>query len=165
MNEDDFFLKYLKKGSFQVDVWASEGGKNYHVGKTTIELKHLVSRARAKISPVISTSVPLYLNQKVMGSINFTMRMRLPIFDQIQKLKEIGNSLDDNHEETAVRRLVIQVDEGKGFGEKSNTFVYFPFRLEDFYTRTAKGNNPNWNYIKLLELNYDSDLKNYLKKN
>ena len=87
MSEDDFFLKYLKKGTFQVDVWASEGGKNYHVGKTTIELKHLVSRARAKISPVISTSVPLYLNQKVMGSISFTMRMRLPIFDQIQKLK------------------------------------------------------------------------------
>lgn len=98
VNEDDFFLKYLKKGSFQVDVWASEGGKNYHVGKTTIELKHLVSRARAKISPVIATSVPLYLNQKVMGSISFTMRMRLPIFDQIQKLKQNGNSLDDNHE-------------------------------------------------------------------
>jgi hypothetical protein len=59
---------------------------------------------------------------------------------------------------------VIQIDEGRGFGDKANTFVYFPFRLEDHYTRASKGNSPNWSYIKMLEVNYDSDLKNYLRK-
>lgn len=136
------------------------------MGKATIELKYLVSRARSRISPVISTSVPLYLNQKVMGSINLVMRLRLPIFDQLQKMKEVGNQgMEGGSQESVLRRLVIQVDEGRGFGDKSNTFVYFPFRLEDHYTRTAKGNNPNWNHIKLLEVNYDNDFKNYLRKN
>jgi len=79
----------LQKSSFQIDLWASEGSKNYHLGKATIELKHLLSRARPKISPVISTSAPLFLNQKVLGSINLVMRMRLPIFEQYQKIKDL----------------------------------------------------------------------------
>lgn len=100
------------------------------MGKATIELKHLVARSRARISPVISTSAPLYLNQKVMGSINIVMRLRLPIFDQLQKLKDnLGQSLEGGAQETVLRRLVIQIDEGRGFGDKSNTFVYYPFRL------------------------------------
>lgn len=100
------------------------------MGKATIELKHLVGRARARISPVISTSAPLYLNQKVMGSINIVMRMRLPIYDQLQRLKDnLGQSLESGAQETLLRRLVIQINEGSGFGEKSNTFVYYPFRL------------------------------------
>lgn len=86
VTEDDFFLKYLQKNSFNVDVWASEGSKHYHMGKATIDLKHLISKARPRISPIISSSVPLYLNQKVLGSINIVMRMRLPIYDQVQKL-------------------------------------------------------------------------------
>ena len=123
-------MKYLQRGSFQIDIWASEGSKNFHMGKATIELKHLVARARSRISPVISTSAALYLNQKVMGSINIVMRLRLPIFDQLQKLKDnVGQSLEGGSQNAVLRRLVIQIDEGRGFGDKSNTFVYFPFRL------------------------------------
>ncbi len=58
----------------------------YHLGKASIELKYLISKARSRVSPVISTSAPLFLNQKVLGSINIVMRMRLPIFDQVEKL-------------------------------------------------------------------------------
>ena len=79
------------------------------------------------------------------------MRLRLPIFDQLQRLKDnSGQSLEGGSQDSVLRRLVIQIDEGRGFGDKSNTFVYFSFRLEDHYTRTAKGNSPNWNFIKLL---------------
>jgi hypothetical protein len=56
------------------------------MGKATIDLKHLITKARPRVSPVISTSAPLYLNQKVLGSINLIMRMRLPIYDQVQRL-------------------------------------------------------------------------------
>lgn len=81
------------------------------MGKATIELKHLVSRARSRISPVISTSAPLYLSQKVMGSINIVMRMRLPIYDQIQKLKDsTGQALEGIAQDTVLRRLVVQID-------------------------------------------------------
>ena len=79
------------------------------------------------------------------------MRLRLPIFDRLQKLKDnVGQSLEGGSQDSVLRRLVIQIDEGRGFGDKSNTFVYFSFRLEDHYTRTAKGNSPNWNFNKLL---------------
>jgi hypothetical protein len=73
--------------------------------------------------------------------------------------------MEGSSQDAALRRLVIQIDEGRGFGDKSNTFVYYPFRLEDHYTRAAKGNSPNWNHIKLLEIAYDNDFKNYLRKN
>lgn len=56
------------------------------MGKATIDLKHLITKARPRVSPVISTSAPLYLNQKILGSINLIMRMRLPIYDQVQRL-------------------------------------------------------------------------------
>jgi hypothetical protein len=90
--EDDFFLKYLQKGTFQIDLWAAEGSKNAHLGRANIDLKFLVSRSRPRIAPIVSTAVPIYLGQKVMGSLNIIMRMRLPIYDQLQRLREVGSS-------------------------------------------------------------------------
>jgi hypothetical protein len=37
--------------------------------------------------------------------------------------------------------------------------------LEDYYTKTSKGNSPNWNHFKMIDVLYDTDLKNYLRKN
>jgi hypothetical protein len=37
--------------------------------------------------------------------------------------------------------------------------------MEDYYSKTAKGTAPNWSYIQLLEINYDNDFKNFLRKN
>lgn len=89
--------------------------------------------------------------------------MRLPIFDQLQSIHEIEQFV--SNEEAPSRKLIIQIQEGRGFQQNSNTFVYYPFRLEDYYTKTFKGSNPAWNYHKLIELNYNNDLKNYLRKN
>ena len=63
------------------------------------------------------------------------------------------------------RRLIIHIEEGKGFHELANTFVYYPFRLEDYYTKTYKGANPVWNHYKSIDLMYNDDIKNYLRKN
>ena len=86
--EDDFFFRYLQKGSLKVEIWASEGSKHHHLGKATIDLKTIIARAKPRVSPVVESSATLYLNSRVMGSINFAMRMRMPIYDQVQKLKE-----------------------------------------------------------------------------
>ena len=94
VNEDDFFFKYLNKGQFQVDIWVSEGNKNHHIGKVTVELKPIIIKCKPKVAPVVSTSLPIYLNQKVMGSINLVMRMRLPIYEKIQKLHDLGPMLE-----------------------------------------------------------------------
>ena len=37
--------------------------------------------------------------------------------------------------------------------------------MEDYYTKTFRGSNPVWNHHKSLELKYNTDLKNYLRKN
>lgn len=37
--------------------------------------------------------------------------------------------------------------------------------MEDYYTKASKGNSPAWNHIKMLEVNYDTDFKNYFRKN
>ena len=42
--------------------------------------------------------------------------MRIPIFDQVQKLKEGTTTVFEGKEEASMRRLVIQIDEGRGFG-------------------------------------------------
>jgi len=36
--------------------------------------------------------------------------------------------------------------------------------MEDYYTRAIKGAIPNWDYLKLLDISYDNDFKNYLRK-
>ena len=76
----------------------------------------------------MSASAPIYLNQRVMGSVNLVMRMRLPIYEQLQRVNEIGQ-LIETEEDAPTRRLIIQIQEGRGFNEKANTFVYYPFRL------------------------------------
>lgn len=43
-------------------------------------------KSKPKVAPVISTSAPIYLNQKVLGSLNLVMRMRLPIYEKVQQL-------------------------------------------------------------------------------
>lgn len=42
--------------------------------------------------------------------------MRLPIYEQLQKIRDISAITADPQEETVIRRLVIQIDEGRGFG-------------------------------------------------
>lgn len=83
VTQDEFFFKYLTKGTFTVEIWGSEGNKRINLGKATIDLRPLVIKSRKNIAPVVSSSTPIYMNQRVMGSINFVMRMRLPIFDQL----------------------------------------------------------------------------------
>ena len=108
MTEDEFFFKYLNKGQFYIDVWGSEGNKRHHFGRAVIDLKPIVIKSRKNIAPVVSASAPIYLNQRVMGSINVVMRMRLPIYDQLQKVSEIGQSISAE-EEAPTRRLIIQI--------------------------------------------------------
>ena len=71
----------------------------------------------------------------------------------------------ESTERSESRRLIIHIEEGRGFTDKANTFVYYPFRLEDYYTKTYKGANPVWNHHKSIDLKYNEDLKNYLRKN
>jgi hypothetical protein len=48
---------------------------------------------KPSISTVINSSAPVFLNQKVMGTIHFDMRMRMPIYDQISSILDIAKNL------------------------------------------------------------------------
>jgi Ca2+-dependent lipid-binding protein len=37
--------------------------------------------------------------------------------------------------------------------------------LEDYYSRVVKGSNPVWNYFAAIDLLYNDDLKDYLRRN
>ena len=94
-----------------MDLWASEGNKNHHIGRATVDLKYIALKSRPRVSPVIATSVPLYLGQKVMGSINMVFRLRMPIHDQLQKLHSVGSSLAAVESKTGTaRKLVMQIN-------------------------------------------------------
>ena len=73
----------MKKGGFYIDIWGLEGNKRHHFGRTNIDLKPLIGKSRKGLAPVVASSVPIYLNQKVMGSFNISMRMRMPIHEQL----------------------------------------------------------------------------------
>jgi hypothetical protein len=47
--------------------------------------------SKDKIAPVINTSAPIFLNKKVMGTIQYDMRMRLPIHEHVSKILDINN--------------------------------------------------------------------------
>lgn len=116
------------------------------------------------MAPVINTSTPIILNQKVIGTINFDMRMRLPIYEQASHILSQPLSMAEE-KDTPKRKLIVQIEEGAGFSPQSNLFVYYPFRMEDYYTKTEKGPQPKWGHYKMLEVVYNEDFKNYLRKN
>ena len=93
------------------------------------------------------------------------MRVRLPIYDRLQKISE--RSVEDlqSNENSIKRKLVIHIQDGQSFSERSNTFVYYSFRLEDYYTKTARGSSPIWSHYKMIDTIYDTDMKNFLRKN
>lgn len=64
----------------KISIWATEGNKNYLIGNVDVVLKQLVMKNRPNVSPVINTSAPIINGQKVVGTIFFDMRMRLPIY-------------------------------------------------------------------------------------
>jgi hypothetical protein len=73
-----------------------------------VDLKPIILKSRKNMAPVVSSSIPVYMNQKVMGSINFVMRIRLPIFEQLQRVNEIDQIV--NSEDAPLRKLIIQVE-------------------------------------------------------
>jgi hypothetical protein len=76
----------LNKGYFTISIWGTEGHNKYQLGKATVYLKKIVTKSKPKVAPVISASTPLYHDKKVTGSLNFVMRMRLPIHDQVSRV-------------------------------------------------------------------------------
>lgn len=108
VTEDQFLFKYLNKGTFHIQIWGSEGNKRVLLGKAVVDLKPLILKSRKNMAPVVSSSIPVYMNQKVMGSINFVMRIRLPIFEQLQRVNEIDQIV--NSEDAPLRKLIIQVE-------------------------------------------------------
>ncbi len=70
----------MSKGTFKINIWAAEGNKNHHLGVVEVPLKQLLMKNKPNISPVVNTSAPIVLSQKVVGTIFFDMRMRLPIY-------------------------------------------------------------------------------------
>jgi hypothetical protein len=49
--------------------------------------------SKPAIAPVINTSSPVFMNNKVMGTIQYDMRMRLPIHDQVSKALNMSDNV------------------------------------------------------------------------
>lgn len=70
-----------------MNIWTTDGGKTIILGEGKISLKPLISNSKPNLAPVINSSVPLYLHNRSIGSLNFVMRMRLPIYKQLSHLR------------------------------------------------------------------------------
>jgi hypothetical protein len=51
--------------------------------------------------------------------------------------------------------MIVQIEEGYHFSPAGNLFVYYPFRLEDYYTKTSKGPQPKWGHYKMIDVSYN----------
>ena len=47
----------------------------------------MITNSKPNLAPVVNSSVPIYLHNRSIGSLNFVMRMRLPIYKQLSQLK------------------------------------------------------------------------------
>lgn len=92
-------------------------------------LKQLILKNKPNIAPVINTSSPIINSQKVVGTINFDMRMRFPIYEQTAHIINEPITSTFKEEQAPKRKLIIQIDEGYDFSPAANLFVYYPFRL------------------------------------
>lgn len=62
------------------------------------------------------------------------------------------------------RTLLFHVVSAKGIKANSNSFVYYSIQLKDYFTNTSPGQNPVWNHWNILDINFNNDFKNYVRK-
>ena len=70
-----------------INIWTTDGGKTIILGEAKISLKPMITNSKPNLAPVVNSSVPIYLHNRSIGSLNFVMRMRLPIHKQLSQLK------------------------------------------------------------------------------
>lgn len=71
----------------------------------------MIANSKSNMAPVVNSSVPLYLHNKSIGSLNFVMRMRLPIYKQLSQIKSSimqSQSLGIANYES--RKLVVKIE-------------------------------------------------------
>lgn len=146
-------------------MWSSEGTKAISLGQIKIGLKPMIIKSRPNIAPVVNSSSPIYLHNKAMGTLNFVMRMRVPLSDQFKEYKKMSmiSGPSEDQQLGEAKKLVINISQGRGFRSTSNSFVYYSVRMTDYYTNTHPGTNPIWDHWNIIDVLYNQDFKNYLR--
>lgn len=100
--EDECLFNFFEKGEVSLNVWTTNGGKTILLGEAKISLKPMVTNAMSIIAPVVRSSVPLYFQNKSIGSLSFVMRLRYPVYKALSQLKSsliqsIGDHASTNY--------------------------------------------------------------------
>lgn len=97
--------------------------------------------------------------------------MRRPISQIIRWLKDQKEiQLEDDDEQigdegVAVRKrkLVVVIDKASSLPKSSASVVYYSIDNKDFFTTTQPGSNPQWNYRKVHDINYNQEFTAMMK--
>ena len=120
-------------------MWTTDGGKTIRLGEAKISLKPMISNSKSNIAPVIRSSVPLYINGKSIGSLNFVMRMRYPVYKLLSQMRSnILSSFDNNQalniNSYETKQLVVVIEAAEGLPMNVSSFVYYTINSNDYYT-------------------------------
>ena len=135
VGEDECLFKYLERGEVAVTLWTTDGAKTINLGEAKISLKPMILNSKPSLAPVVNSSVPLYLHNKTIGTLNFVMRMRLPIYKQLSQIKSSfvdTQSLGLANYES--RKLVVKIEAAEGLPMSVTSFVYYTINGNDHYT-------------------------------
>ncbi|KAJ3295385.1 X-linked retinitis pigmentosa GTPase regulator-interacting protein 1 [Borealophlyctis nickersoniae] len=180
---DDFFLMYLQSQPMVLNLCRSTGLEYVHIATCTVIFKDLTDPHQTNRLRYYGEFVSTHDDKTVIGQIDYSLRVRIPMAQAIQAYKErtvalnlltVGDVEDSKRRfrfRGNVNNLIVQLGQCKGlkaaFGTTSVSAVYAAFQFydqEDVFTHTVRGTpNPSFSFQKAIPLPITSDLDRYLR--
>ncbi|TPX40966.1 hypothetical protein SeMB42_g05806 [Synchytrium endobioticum] len=180
---DDYFLRYLKSQTMTMTICRTAGIDYVAVASCNVSFSALTDSCRTSRLQYYADLISLHDAKSIIGKIDYSLRIHLPMDEAIKKFKERTfalNLLQSKDVETTLSKAVIQAAVNHLLirifncthlvpppGISPSTFVAFTlYGNQNVVTDTVRNTtNPLFNYVKTLPIPVTHDVDRYLRTN
>ncbi|KRX02670.1 C2 domain [Pseudocohnilembus persalinus] len=181
VDQDQSLINYLRNGYLKIEIFAALGIDAIKLGSANVSLSKLLENTDAeKVSRICGDEIFLYAKNdqnRNIAQIQIKYKMRFSIYNTLkwindlethitgeQRYKQLEAEQRQENVEQKERKLTIVIEQGIQLPANSNSFVYYQFNGEDFYSQTQFGENPRWDFHQQHIVNYNNDFIAFLKR-
>ncbi|KAJ3034468.1 Protein fantom, partial [Rhizophlyctis rosea] len=178
---DDFFLMYLQSQPMVVNLCRSDGVEYVRIAGCTVVFKDLMDPKATDGMRYYGELISTHDNKTVIGQIDYTLRVHLPMSQAVQAYKERTVALnlltvgdrdevkDRFRSRVQVNNLIIRIGRCRGLkgirGKEMRVYVAFGiYGGRDVISDTVVGSpDPDFNFVHEVPLAVTTDLDRYLR--
>ena len=182
---DDYYIQFLQSNRVKLELFLNKSQKVKKIGFANVTLREIIERDYDTIegtrTPIITGIININSSANPslrIGSIKYKMRMRKSLNEALRWYKE-KNDLNTAQRSKKITQQylhtkIIAISVIRCFDLKSKHtkdpakiepfFFYNFYKFDEYYSRTSKGPNPEFNDIKTFSTELDSKFKNYTEE-